>query len=93
MLPLNGLPDIIDRLEHEFMPSWESARQHGVFDEIEDFARQIKALGEKYSLTILEQFGSELLTYVGNFDIDQIEVRLDTYPKLIERLKRSSLSH
>ncbi len=84
---LNALPDIIDRLEHEFMHTWESAWQHGVFDEIEDFACQIKEFGGKYSLHSLEQFGSDVLTHVRNFDIDQIEARLDAYPQLIERLK------
>ncbi len=84
---LNALPEIIQRLEGEFMQAWEFARQHGAFDEIEDFARQIKALGAKYSLTILEQFGHDMLTHVQNFDIDQIEASLDTYPQLIEHLR------
>ncbi|MCP4406147.1 MAG: PAS domain S-box protein [bacterium] len=90
---LNALPDIIERLEHEFMPSWKSARRHGVFEEIEDFARQNKKFGETSSLNILEKFGSALLTHVRNFDIEQIEASLDAYPQLIERLKRSALSH
>ncbi len=90
---LNALPEIIDRLEHEFMQSYESVRQYQAFGDFEDFARQIKKLGEKYSLIILEKFGSMLLTHVGNFDIEQIEASLDAYPQLIERLKRSRLSH
>ncbi len=85
---LNALPEILQRLEGECMDSWEAARQHDVFDEIEDFARQIKALGETYALTLLEKFGSDLLVYVRSFDIDQIEASLDVYPQLIERLKR-----
>ncbi len=84
---LNALPEILQRLEDEFMPLWESIRQNGVFDEIEDFARQIAKFGENYSLTILEQFGNDLVTHVGNFDIDQIEANLDTYPQLIEHLR------
>ncbi len=84
---LNTLPDIIDRLEGEFMHSWESARQHNTFVEIEDFARQIKTLGETYSLNILEKFGSDLVTHVGSFDIEQIEASLNAYPQLIERLR------
>ncbi|MCP4406143.1 MAG: response regulator [bacterium] len=84
---LNALPEIIYRLEGEFMQLWKIVRQHGAFNEIEDFARQITAFGEKYSLTLFEQFGSDVLTHVRNFDIDQIEASLDTYPQLIERLK------
>ncbi len=84
---LNALPDIIDRLEHEFMQTWKSARQHEAFDEIEDFARQIKAFGKRCALNVLETFGSNLLMHVDNFDIDQIEAGLDAYPRVIEHLR------
>ncbi len=90
---LNALPDIIDRLEGNSMQAWKSARQHGAFDEIEDFARQIKAFGKRCALNVLETFGSNLLTHVDNFDIDPVEAGLEAYPQLIERLKHPDLSH
>ncbi|MDM8553641.1 ATP-binding protein [Desulfococcaceae bacterium HSG7] len=90
---LNALPEIIDHLEHEIMQSYESALRYQAFDDFEDFARKIKELGEKHSLTILEKFGGDLLTHIDNFDIDQIETSLYTYPQIIEHLKRSRLSH
>ncbi len=84
---LNALPEIIARLEGEFMRFWESVRQHNTFDEIEDFARQMKEFGETYSLHIVEQFGTNVLAHVRNFDIDKIEASLDAYLQLIEGLK------
>ncbi|MCP4400737.1 MAG: hypothetical protein GY801_25975 [bacterium] len=84
---LKTLPEIIHRLEGEFRSLWETVRQHDAFYEMEDFARQIKALGEQYSLNILIQFGSDLLLHVRNFDIDRIKAYLGAYPQLIEQLK------
>ncbi|MCP4396030.1 MAG: response regulator [bacterium] len=84
---LKALPEIIGRLEGEFMRAWESARQHEVFGEIEDVACQLKEFGEQHSLNILTQFGSDLLQHVRNFDINQIAACLDAYPQLIEQLK------
>jgi len=69
------------------MQLWKAVRQNGVFDEIEDFARRIKELGEHHSLSILGKFGNDLLTHVACFDIDRIEASLDDYPHVIERLK------
>ncbi|MCP4404074.1 MAG: response regulator, partial [bacterium] len=85
---LKQLPAILDRLEHDMTPVWEAVRQHGMFDEIEDFARQLKEFGKRYAVDMLEEFSHNVLTHVGNFDIDRIEASLGAYPQLIERLKK-----
>jgi len=81
------LPEIIERLENEFFPLCSSARESGNFADIENFANQITAFGEQYSLNTLIDLGKNLLVYVGNFDIDNIETALNSYPKLVEQIR------
>lgn len=84
-------PEIIEQLEGEFTELWHTARQSETFDEIEDFGRQVMAYGRRYSLTILEQFGEELMNYVSYFDIDNMRTTLNSYPERIETLKSARI--
>ena len=86
---LEKLPEIIGRLENEFQLLWETARESGNFTDIENFANQIKAFGEQYSLENFIALGKNLLIQVGNFDIENIETALKLYPKLIQDISRN----
>ncbi len=81
------LPEIIKKLENELMYSWHIAHQKGLFDDIADFGRQIKRLGDVYSLNILREFGDDLILHVSSFDIERMCSTLDAYPELIEKIK------
>jgi len=84
---LEKLPEITGRLENEFNCLFTQACETGVFGHIENFANQIKAFGEQYSLENFIALGKNLLIHVGNFDIDSIEAALKLYPKLIEEIR------
>ncbi|MDM8550803.1 transporter substrate-binding domain-containing protein [Desulfobacterales bacterium HSG2] len=84
---IDKLPEIVSYLENEGMETWDSARRNESFCEIGDFGEQIKALGEKYSLKILENFGTDLTIHVGHFDVEKIESTLNSYPEIVEEIK------
>ena len=84
---LTKLPEIISELEHEPMKSWEIARKNGLFDDIALFGNQIKKIGHKYSLKILQRFGNDLNVHVGNFDIEKITADLNSFPELLAEIK------
>jgi len=48
-------------------------------------------LGEKYSLDVLIKFGDDLSNQAGQFDVENMNITLDTFPELIEKLR--SLLH
>lgn len=83
------LPEIVDRLENEFMKTWEAVRQNEIFDEIEEFADRIKSFGETHTLDMLIEFGGTLMSHARNFDIDGIGSCLEAYPRVVERLRRA----
>lgn len=81
------LPELLDRLEHEFTAQWQTACRKGFFDDIADFANQMKTLGKSYDLSSLERFGQTLDDQVSSFDIEKINKTLDTFPNLVETIR------
>jgi len=88
---MEQLPDVMDVLENEYMELWKSTRKNHFFDDIASFGHQIKQLGEKYSLNVLIKFGDDLSNQAGQFDVENMNITLDTFPELIEKLR--SLLH
>jgi two-component system sensor histidine kinase EvgS len=84
---IEKLPEIIGQLEKEFRCLFDHACQSGAFNDIENFANQIKAFGEQYSLHTLTSLGQDLLIHTGNFDVDNIDAALKSYPKLVDAIK------
>jgi signal transduction histidine kinase/ActR/RegA family two-component response regulator len=84
---IEQLPGVIDTLENEFMNIWESTRKSLFFDDIAAFGHRMKELGEKYSLEILKRFGDDLSNQVSHFDVENMNITLDSYPELIERIR------
>ena len=81
------LPEIIARLEGEFMQQWETYREEQPMEEIKEFGNQIKTLGKQYKVQLLNEFGENLLTYTKNFDIDNMLITLKSFPGMIKKLK------
>lgn len=83
----DNLHEVLSKIEEEDMPLWEMTKQRVIFDEISDFGHHIKNQGGKYNLKPLEQYGSELITHVSNFDIENINLLLNSFPDLIGKMK------
>ena len=81
------LPQILERLENEFMQRWTATRQNLFFDEIDDFARRVSALGDAHSLAILSRYGTDLSAHVKAFDVEQVNSALSLYPQIVAQLK------
>lgn len=84
---IEQLPGVVDTLDNEYMKLWQSTRKNLFFDDIAAFGHKMKELGEKYSLEVLKRFGDELSTQVSHFDVENMNITLDAYPELIERIR------
>jgi signal transduction histidine kinase/CheY-like chemotaxis protein len=80
-------PQILELLENECMQRWTATRQNLFFDEIDDFARRVSALGDAHSLAILSRYGTDLSAHVKAFDVEQVNSALSLYPQIVARLK------
>ena len=84
---LSGLPELIQKLEAEYRELWEKARSNGFFEDIGTFAREMQTAGEAYHLEFLLEFGKNLDAQVSSFDIEKINITMDTYPNLVQRIR------
>jgi len=84
---LEKLPEIINQLEKEFDSLFRQASESGAFNDIENFANQIRAFGQQHSLHTLTALGQDLIKHTANFDVDNIDAALNSYPKLIDAVK------
>jgi signal transduction histidine kinase/CheY-like chemotaxis protein len=80
-------PQILEILENECMQRWTAVRQNLFFDQIDDFARRVSAVGEAHKLAILSRYGTDLSAYVKAFDVEQVNSALSLYPQIVAKLK------
>ena len=80
-------PQILELLENECMQRWTATRQNLFFDEIDDFARRVSAIGDAHSLAILSRYGTDLSAHVKAFDVEQVNSALSLYPQIVAKLK------
>ena len=83
------LDKVIKLLEGEHYRRWESTLITSSFSEIEKFAHKIKHIGMEYELKVLQSFSDVLVMHAKNFDIDNMNDVLKSYPKIIHELKNS----
>jgi len=69
------------------MPLWEKTKQRALFDEIGSFGLHVKTQGGKYRLDPLVKFGDDLLMSVSRFDIENINLLLNSFPELVDKIK------
>ena len=54
---------------------------------IKELSGYLRELGEQYAVNMLLTFGEKLLSQANRFDIEQIDVTLETYPTIIEKIQ------
>ncbi len=78
---------VVRLLEGEFYATWQSTLLTSSFKEVEKFAHDMKLLGVEYQLKVLQSFSDVLVMHSKNFDIDNMNDVLKTYPSIINELK------
>jgi hypothetical protein len=82
-------PELVRKLENEFMLLWSEVCENRIFGDIEKFADKIRLAGEEYSSELLIRYGHELVSHASNFDIENVSSVLYSYPKLIEEIMQN----
>jgi hypothetical protein len=58
-----------------------------MIDEIEKFGEKLKKFGENYKFQNLIDYGSEIMIFAQNFEIDKLSEKFKMFSTLIEQLK------
>jgi signal transduction histidine kinase/DNA-binding NarL/FixJ family response regulator len=83
----SAMPELIQVLDNEFMPRWNSIKEMFYLDEISDFARDAEETGRKYGVEFLAEYGKRLSRHVQSIDIDEIEKVLGKFSETVDRIK------
>ncbi len=84
---LSNLPDILQYIDQDLMPQWESFQKKQPVKAVRQFGEKIKELGNTHDIDILRKFGDNLLKYAHNFDIDNMLGTLKLFPELRQTLQ------
>ncbi len=84
---IDQLPELIEHLEHTFMPKWEDIQNRQSLKVVKEFAYELKTLGEGSAIDSITKYGNDLLFHTGAFDIEKIRISLTEFPDLVDTLK------
>ncbi len=82
------LPEVIQHLETDFIPEWESIRNDLIIFDIENFNNRLNEFASENSCGLLDQYCRELSQGLQSFDIELIEKKLSEFQDLIAKLKQ-----
>jgi CheY-like chemotaxis protein len=83
----NLLPEVIEQLENRYMTVWSEVRKNLFFEQIGEFASQISRLGDDCAVAALKSYGDNLSAHVENFDVENMNTALETFPELVASIK------
>lgn len=79
--------EILSELENHFLPYSVKVNDEQNIDKLEDFAKEIKIFGEKFSINIIINYGNKLSSYAENFEIEQLSETIKELPSIISKIK------
>ena len=85
---IQNLSKLVKELESEILPLWEKLKDSAVITDISDFARKIKAMGEKHQHSALIIWVNLLEKQIIMFDLDKTHEILKEFPEIINNIKK-----
>ncbi len=71
----------------ELYPIYENAKDNSEFEEIKNFAIELNTIATKYSAENFINFATSLIKSVDEFDIEQIEIKMEKFKDIYLNLK------
>lgn len=84
---IEKLSELTALLETHYQPRWETICSTYLLDDIEEFAEEIKNLGNQYRIPPLEEWGKTLFNDARRFDMPRLNRTLSDFPHMINTLK------
>lgn len=84
---LKYLPELIQILENEFMPTYNDAIKTQMIDQIEKFGKDLVVFAKKSKFKSILDYGHEICRLADNFEIDKLITTLNKFPEIIKQHK------
>jgi two-component system sensor histidine kinase/response regulator len=84
----SDLHELADIFDNELKKKWRHFESKQPLKEIQHFAHEIVILGNRYKMDFITNYGEQLLSTIENFDIEEMRMKLDFFPELLNQLKK-----
>ncbi|MBN1159038.1 MAG: PAS domain S-box protein [Bacteroidales bacterium] len=79
---------LLDKFEKKIYRQWKHFESKKPLKEIKSFAQTVIRLGKKYKVKYVEEYGEQLYLTIENFDIEEMQMKLEEFPDLLDKLKK-----
>jgi hypothetical protein len=79
---------LMNKMEHKLFHQWKHFESKKPLKEIKSFAQDIIKLGKKYKAKFIQEYGEQLYLTIENFDIEEMQLKLEEFPVLMQRTKK-----
>ncbi len=87
VVSMEDLAQFIEISERELYPEWETVKDRGDFDLIEQFAKRVKEYAGEFAISHMYQYAEELQQFVTSFDIVEVDGMMKQFPSLMQACK------
>jgi PAS domain S-box-containing protein len=81
------IPELLEKLEHSFLPQWKEINEILMMDEVERFAAELGNIAREYNFQYLLNYANSLYENAQSYTVDQVEKMVAQFPKLIHQIK------
>ncbi|MDQ1265079.1 MAG: hypothetical protein QG635_229 [Bacteroidota bacterium] len=81
------LESVLIRIDNNIASFWDRITKTNIINDIIRFSFEIRELGKKEGIKILEEYGERLNEEARNFDIEQLPMTLGLFPEIVRKLK------
>ena len=85
---LEILPEVVEKLDGEFMKEWEQIKNDLIIFDIEDFHKSLAEFGNEHDCPVINQYCQELSMSLLSFDVEEIRLRINEFPIMVGKLKK-----
>jgi len=79
---------LMNIMENKLFRLWERFESKKPLKEIKAFAQEIILLGQNHQVRFIQDYGEQLYLTIENFDIEEMQLKLQDFPQLLRKLKR-----
>ena len=81
------LSELLKAIDSDFMGRWKELEKLMSMKTVRKFAGELEALGSKYTVTRVSDYGRALLLYADSYDVENVAIMIKKFPHMINELK------
>ena len=83
----SNLSELIEAIDSDLMCQWEAFQEMMPMKAVRKFGKDLEALGLKYMMTPLSDYGRDLLRFANTFDVENMKIMLANFFNIVIELK------